>query len=73
MICAVNLREDATLCESTKMKPPFLPLHEPNLCNNYILRDSEYIDCFCIKFPCHCVLNQVDSDTNLLDNMILTK
>ena len=55
------------------MKPPFLPFDEPKLCNNYTLRDSEYIDRFRINFPCHCVLNQVDSNTNLLDNVILIK
>ena len=55
------------------MKPPFPPFDEPNLCTNYILKDPEYIDRFCIDFPSHCVLNQVDSDTNLLDIVLLTK
>ena len=55
------------------MKPPFLPCNEPNLCINYILRDSEYIDRFFINFLCHCVSNQVDSNTNLLNNVLLTK
>ena len=73
MICAINLCQDATLCGSTKIKPPFLPLDKSNLCNDYILRDLEYIDCFCINFLCHCVLNQVYLDTNLLNNVILTK
>ena len=73
MIRAINLRQDATCLESTRIKPPFLPFNEPNMCNDYILRDPEYIDRFCINFPCHCVLNQVDSDTDLLDNVLLTK
>ena len=73
MLRAINLCQDATLCDSTKMKPPFLFFDEPSLCNDYILRDSEYIDRSCINFPCHRVLNQVDSDTDLLDNVILTK
>ena len=46
---------------------------EPNLCNNYILRDPEYNDRFCINFSCHCVLNQVNSSTDLLDNVLFTK
>ena len=45
-LCAINLCQDATLRGCTKMKPPFLPFDEPNLCNDYILRDSEYIDRF---------------------------
>ena len=73
MFCAINACQDGTLCESTKMNPPFLPFDEPNLCNDYLMRDSEYIDCSCINFSCHCVLNQVDLGTNLLDNVILTK
>ena len=72
MIRAINLCQDATLCGSTKMKPPFLHFDEPNLCNDYILRDPECINRFCIILPCHCVLNQVDLDTSLLDNTILT-
>ena len=41
--------------------------------NDYIFRDLEYIDRFCSNFLCHCILNQVDVDTDLLDNVILTK
>ena len=73
MIRAINLCQDATCHESTKMKPPFLPYNEPDLCNNYILKDPEYIDRFCNNFPCQCVVNQVDSDTDLLNNVLLTK
>ena len=73
MIRAINLCQDATLRGSTKSKPPFLPFDEQNLCNDYILKDTEYIDRFCINFPCNCVLNQVDQDTDLLDNVFLTK
>ena len=50
-----------------------LSFDESNVCNDSILRDPEYIDRFCINFPYYCVLNQVDLDTNLLDNVILTK
>ena len=55
------------------MKPLFLRFDEPTLCNDYLLRGSEYIDRSCIDFPCHYVLNQVDLDTNLLDSVIWTK
>ena len=51
----------------------FLPCDKPDLCNNCILKDTEYIDCFCITFLCHYVFNQGDSDTDLVDNVILMK
>ena len=52
------------------MKPALWPYDEPDLCNDYILKDLDYIDRFCINFPCHCVLGQVDLDTNLLGNVL---
>ena len=55
------------------MKPHIHPFDEPDLCNNFIWKNPEYIDYFCINFTCHCVLNQVDLDTDLLDNVLLTK
>ena len=73
MIRAINLCQDATCQEYMELKPPFWPYGEPDLCNNYILKDPDCFDCFCINFPCHCVLNQVDLDTDLLDNVLLTK
>ena len=50
-----------------KMNPPFLSFDEPNLCNHYIFMDPEYSDRFCSFF------NQIDSNTNLLDNILSTK
>ena len=55
------------------MKQPFLPSGEPNLCNDYILKDPEYIDLFCINIPYHCIPKQVPLDTDLLDNLVLWK
>ena len=63
MLCAINLVQDISLCEFTRMKPPFLPFHEPNLCNDYITMNPEYSDCFC--FP-----NQTDSNYDLLNNVL---
>ena len=73
MICAVNLWQDFTCQEYTEVKQPYLLYGEPVLCNNYVLKDLDYIDHFCINFPCHCVLDQIHLDTNLLNNVILTK
>ena len=42
----------------------FLPFDEPYLCNDYIFIDPEYNNRLCL-------LNQVDLNTNLLDNVIL--
>ena len=36
MIRAINCCQDVT-CQITKVKPPFLPNGEPDLCNDYIL------------------------------------
>ena len=55
------------------MKPLFLSYGEPDLCNDYILKDLVYINRFCINFPCHCVLDQVDSDIDMLGNVVLRK
>ena len=53
---------------STKMKLSFLSFDEPNVCNDYIFMDPEYSDCFC-----HCLLNHVDLNMDLLDNGLLMK
>ena len=46
------------------MIPPFLPFYKLNLCNDYIFMDPEYNDQLCF-------LNQVDSNNDLLDNMVV--
>ena len=50
-----------------------MPYDEPDLCNDYILKDLKYTDRFGINFPCHCVLDQVNLDTNLFNNIVLRK
>ena len=69
MLRAINLCQDVTLNGSTKIKLPFLPLNELDLCNDYILRDPEYNDRLCINLHCHCIY----LDTDLLINVLLTK
>ena len=73
MVRAIDLYQDATRQEYMEVKPTFLPYGELDLYNNYMLKDLNYIDCFSNNFPCHFVLNQVDCDTNLLDNVNFTK
>ena len=63
MLHAINHCQTTSLWESTRIKPLFPPFDEPNLCNDYIFIDSEY--------NAWCFLNQVDSNTDMLDNVIL--
>ena len=51
----------------------FLPYDEPDLCNDYILKDLDYTDRFCINFICCCVLGQIPLGIDLLDNVVLWK
>ena len=55
---------NTSLQDSTRILPTFLPFDEPNICNDYIFMNSEYNDR--LSF-----LNQVDLDTDLLDNVTL--
>ena len=62
MLHAIKHHQNTSLRNSTRMIPPFLPFDEPNLYNDYIFMDPEYNE--------RCFLNQADSNTNLLDNVI---
>ena len=64
MLHAIKHCQNTSLRNSTRMIPPFLPSDEPNFCNDYIFMDPEYNDQLCF-------INQVDSNTDLLDNVIL--
>ena len=66
MLHAIIYCQNTSLRGPTKMKLSFLSFNEQNLCNNYIFMDPEDNDRLCF-------LNQVDLNTNLLDNMLLTK
>ena len=61
--------------EKKKMKPPPVvcqPLHIPeeiDLCNDFISKKPDYIDCFCIDLPQPCVSRHVLLISNLLDYM----
>ena len=59
--------------EKTKPPPavrqPLPTPEEPDLCNYFITKEPDYIDCFCINFPQHCVLGHVLSDSNPLGHM----
>ena len=64
MLHAIRHCHNTSLCNSTRMLPPFLPFDEPKLCNDYLFKNSEYNDRLCF-------LNQGDLDNDLLNNVIL--
>ena len=64
MLHATKHCHNTSLQNSTRMLPSFLPLDEQNLCNDYIFMNLEYNNQLCF-------LNQVNSDTDMLDNVIL--
>ena len=63
MLHAIKHRQNTSVWNSIRIVPPFLPFDGLNLCNDYMFMDSEYNDRY--------FLHQVDSNTNLLDNVIL--
>ena len=66
MLHSINQCQNTSLKEFTRMEPPFLPFDEPNLCNNCIFIDQNYDDRLYF-------FKQVDSNTDLLDNVLLIK
>ena len=73
MLCSLNHHQDITVRGYTKLKLSLLPFEELSMGNNNLLTDSEYNNRSNINFPLHHALNQVDSNTNLLDKVILTE
>ena len=66
MLHATNLCQNTSLQKSTRMKSHFLLFDEPNSCNDCIFMDQKYNDWLYF-------LNQVDFNTNLVDNVLLSK
>ena len=64
MLHEIKHCNNTSLRNYTRMLPLFLPYNEPHLCNDYKFMISEYNNRLCF-------LNQVDLDTDLLDNMVL--
>ena len=73
---SVYRKANKMICKEEKKKklPPVVcqPLQthkELNLCDNFISKEPDYIDCFSINFPQHCVFGHIILDSNPLDNM----
>ena len=69
MICAIRCRQVVEHLESINLRQHILPYYEPDLYNDYITKEPDYMDRFYINFPCSCVLGHVLSDSDLLDNL----
>ena len=65
--------QDDIICQSTRFKPSLLHFNEFNMNNNHLSTNSTYSDHSVINFPFQFTPNHVDSTTNLLDEMVLTK
>ena len=52
-----------------RLKSPIIEYDEPDLCNDYISKDLDYVDRFNLNFPRHCVLGHVHSDSDPLDDL----
>ena len=69
MIRAIHRCQVAEYLESIEVSQHILPYDEPDLYNDYISKEPDYIDRFSINCPCHCVLGHVLSDSIPLDNL----
>ena len=69
MICAIHCQQVVEHMESIEVCQHILPYDESDLYNDYITKKPDYTDCFCINFPRHCVLGQVLSDSNPLNDL----
>ena len=50
IVCAINHCKDAELRKLFEVTKPLLPPEEPDICNNFIYKEPDYIDRFCIDF-----------------------
>ena len=73
MLCSLNYNQDITVRGYTKLKSSFLPFKELNMGNNNLSTNSEYTNRSNINFPLHHTLNQIDSNTDLVDGVVLTE
>ena len=73
MLRSLNHRQDITVRKNTKLKSSLLPFEELNMGNGDLSTNSEYDNRSSINFSLHHALNQVDLNTDLLDEVILTE
>ena len=73
MLKATIRCQDDIICRSTRSKSSLLYFDKLDIDNNHLLIDSEHNDHSVPNFPLQFAPNQVDSTTDLLDNVVLTK
>ena len=73
MLRALNHRHDITVRASIKLKSSLLPFEELNMDNDDLSTNSEYNNRSSVNLPCRHAPKQVDSNTDLLDEVILTE
>ena len=65
--------QDDVICRSTRFKYSLLDFKELDINNNHLPTNSEYNDHSFLNFKLQFTPNQVNSTTNLLDDVILTE
>ena len=65
--------QDDIICISTRFKSSLLHFNKLDINNNHLLTNSEYNDHSVLNFPLQFTPNQVDSTTDLLDEVVLTE
>ena len=73
MLCATICRQDDTVCRSRRFKLSILHFNKLDIDNNHLSTNSEYDNYSSIYFPIESAPNQVDSTTDLLDDVVLTE
>ena len=73
MLCSLNHSQYIIVCRNTKLKSSLLPFEELNMSNGDLSTNLKYDNRSNINFPLHHALNQVHSNINLVDKVILTK
>ena len=73
MLHSINHRQDSTVCEIIILKSAVLPFDKLNMGNIDLSTNSIYYNHSNTNFPLHNTLNQVDSNTDLIDEVILTE
>ena len=69
MIRAIHRCQVAKHLGSIEMNQHILPYDKPDLYNDYITKEANYMDRFHINFPCHCAFGHVLLDFDPLDDL----
>ena len=70
MLCATIRCQDSIISRSTRFKLSILYFNKLDIDNNHLLTNSKYNDHFVINFPFQFAPNQVDTTTDLLDDVV---